>query len=53
MTIPAGLGRGVWSTGWRHGLARGAQSLASVESCCPPKSLARSPAHEDDVSEGG
>lgn len=35
--------------GWRWGLARGLQSLASVESCCSPKSLAYSPAHEGDV----
>lgn len=37
--IPACLRRGVWSAGWRCGVARGAQSLASVESCCPLKSL--------------
>lgn len=45
--------RGVWSAGWRCGLARGAQSLASTKSCCPVKSLRRSPAHEGDVSKGG
>lgn len=51
--ILACLRRGVWSAGWRCGLARGAQSLASAEGCCSPKSLALSPAHEGDVSEGG
>lgn len=47
------LGRGVCSAGWGCGLARGAQSPISVESCCPPKSLAHHTARKGDVSRGG
>lgn len=39
-----------WVEMW---VSKGAQGLASVESCCPPNSVARSPGCEGDVSKGG
>lgn len=51
--ISACLRRDVCSAGWGCGLARGARSPLSVESCHPPKSLAHHTVHEGDVRRGG